>query len=111
VSAFEPKWEEWAPKVQEIVGDRWKVDLSGPGNTGGFQAAQRNGLCITLAHPYNMYEESGLTFDQLVKISEVCGGTKNINFKHDSGWGGTDVTPGDPSELEITVRAPVDLDV
>ncbi len=49
-------------------------------------------------------DELGVTFEMLSQLSEAFG-TKLIDLRFDRGWGGTDVTPGDPPEFKIVIRA------
>ena len=60
---------------------------------------------ITIRPPddSSMYAEWDVTFDQLSALSELFQ-TRKINFHHNEGWCGTDVTPGDPAEYYLVVK-------
>lgn len=45
----------------------------------------------------------GLTFEQLQAIADVAG-TKDINLSYTGGWGGSEVTPGDPATFGVFVK-------
>ncbi len=77
-----------ATAVREMLGKGWEVTLE-------------QGV-ITCRPVGRMYAESTCTYEQLVSISAVCG-TRSINLSHREGWGGSEVTPGDPHEFAIVV--------
>lgn len=85
-------WRDRAALVSKQLGESWEVE------------SQVAGLTITPVVE-RMYGHAEMTFDMMRQISMICGNTKNINVKYDGGWGGSDVTPGDPASMRIEVRA------
>lgn len=61
------------------------------------------GDSVIIYPPNRMYDEWGVSFETLLRLSKTLG-TKDINFSYNAGWGGTDVTPGDPATLCLHVR-------
>lgn len=63
-----------------------------------------------LAHTTDVefYESVTLTYDELLSISRAFD-TKAIDLQYRAGWGGTEVTPGDSSELELRISIGYDL--
>lgn len=50
----------------------------------------------------HLSRECDITFAMLEQISQVFG-TKRINFKHEQGWGGSDVTGPEPDKLWLWI--------
>lgn len=48
------------------------------------------------------WQVSTLTFQDMQAIADALG-TKDINLRRKGGWGGTDVTPGDPDEFCLSI--------
>lgn len=67
----------------------------------------RRGKVTVLRDGVNIYPPGGgwgVTFNHLQRLSTTFG-TCDINLDFDPGWGGTDVTPGDPSDFTIRIRS------
>lgn len=91
-------WEAAHTEVVKFLGGMWAVDIA---YTINYQRPRQNvpiGLDITVDG------DATMTFAMLERISQICG-TRNINLNYERGWGGSDVTPGDPDSLGFTVRA------
>ena len=64
-----------------------------------------NGRCrIDLAgHAGCGIDRASWSYDDLAKVAEMFG-TRDINVRWEAGWGGTEVTPGDPDEVWLEVN-------
>jgi hypothetical protein len=63
-------------------------------STGGFRVEVIRG----------MYDEASWSYDNLAKAAALLG-TTDISFQWNLGWGGTEVTPGDPPEFYVYIGA------
>jgi len=57
---------------------------------------------VIVTPPWGMYDAWEIDFEKLQHISKLFK-TRRINFKYDAGWGGTDITPGDPATLRLVI--------
>lgn len=59
--------------------------------------------------PVGSYETFSFSYDALAKLTTEIG-TTAIDFRGDTGWDGTEVTPGDPASMSlcITLRKPAE---
>ena len=90
--------EEFTVKTREEV----EAALKAAGISGAVHGNARS-YTVSLAGVY--VDSPRWTYDGLVILSRELG-TTDISFQWEKGWGGTDVTPGDPDDLLMRIGWP-----